>query len=130
MPLPLLGPDHHFRLRMKREIEPFLALAISGNALELMRISNPAAVAEVFAKAREHPTRLYARPAADHAKGRRDLMAFSSERLSHGLELAEQLARQRTGLSWPEQVLPFGLAGFAPRNWTLTEASRDVHLPA
>jgi hypothetical protein len=40
-----------------------------------------------------------------------------------------QLALERPQRSWPDQVLPFGLL-ITPSSWTLTEASRDVRLPA
>lgn len=35
--------------------------------------------------------------------------------------------------SWPEQVLPYGLAEdlwITPSGWTRTEASREIRLPA
>src|SRR5260370_623608 len=44
-----------------------------------------------------------------------------------------QLTSERPRRSWPEQVLPFGLAEIqmiTPSRWTLTEASREVRLPA
>jgi hypothetical protein len=158
LPLPrpfLQDLDGDFRLRMKHEIEPFLALGIPGKALELMSGNNPAAIAEVLAKAREHPSRVFANtflniawrngPVENLHSGKsrgypldtrritpeeeKDLMAFSSERLGVGMHLAEQLANQQTRLSWPEQVLPFALARFAPSRWTLTEHSREVRLP-
>jgi hypothetical protein len=44
-----------------------------------------------------------------------------------------QFAMEQPRRPWPEQVLPYGLAEtllVTPSRWTLTEASREVHLPA
>jgi hypothetical protein len=63
----------------------------------------------------------------------RELMGFVSERLALGMTLCLQLAMERPQRSWPEQVLPYGLAEIlmiTPSRWTLTETSREVRLPA
>jgi hypothetical protein len=44
-----------------------------------------------------------------------------------------QFALEQPRRPWPEQVLPYGLAEMlliTPSRWTLTEASREVRLPA
>jgi hypothetical protein len=63
----------------------------------------------------------------------RELMAFVSERLALGMTVCLQLAMERPQRSWSEQVLPYGLAEIlmiTPSRWTLTEATREVRLPA
>jgi hypothetical protein len=60
-------------------------------------------------------------------------MGFVSERLALGMTVCLQLAMERPQRSWTEQVLPYGLAEMllvTPSRWTLTEASREVRLPA
>lgn len=62
----------------------------------------------------------------------RELMRFASAGMALGMTVCLQLARERPRRSWPEQVLPFGLAEIlliTPSRWTLTEASREVRLP-
>ncbi len=63
----------------------------------------------------------------------RELMRFATDRLALGMTVCLQLATERRRRSWPEQVLPYGLAELwlvTPSGWTLTEASREVRLPA
>jgi site-specific DNA-cytosine methylase len=63
----------------------------------------------------------------------RELMSFVSERLAPGMTVCLQLAMEQPRRSWPEQVLPYGLADrwlITPSGWTLTETSREVRLPA
>lgn len=63
----------------------------------------------------------------------RELMGFVSERLALGMTVCLQLAMERPRRSWHEQVFPYGLAEalmITPSRWTLTEASREVRLPA
>ena len=60
-------------------------------------------------------------------------MSFVSERLALGMTMILQFAMERPKRSWSEQVLPYGLAEIlliTPSRWTLTEASRQVRLPA
>ena len=48
------------------------------------------------------------------------------------LTVCSVLAGERPPRSWPEQVLPYGLATMmpvTPYRWTLTETSREVRLP-
>jgi hypothetical protein len=59
------------------------------------------------------------------------LMAFAADRLTTGMGLCHDFAAERPARSWPEQVLPYGLAGamlVTPTGWTLTEATREVRL--
>lgn len=63
----------------------------------------------------------------------RELMSFASERLAQGTSVCLRFSLERRQRPWPEQVLPYGLAEhmmITPSRWTLTEASRDVRLPA
>lgn len=63
----------------------------------------------------------------------RELMACVSERLALGMTVCLQFGMERPRRSWPEQVLPYGLAEMmliTPSRWTLTESSREVRLPA
>jgi hypothetical protein len=60
------------------------------------------------------------------------LMAFAIDRLAMGLHVCDQLATEQPRRTWPEQVLPYGLARMSlitPYNWSLTESSREVNLP-
>ena len=62
----------------------------------------------------------------------RELIAFTSERLAQGMSVCLRFTREQPPRSWPEQVLPYALVGMmliTPSGWTLTETSRDVHLP-
>lgn len=62
----------------------------------------------------------------------RELMAFASGRLAHGMTVHLQFATEQPRRPWPEQVLPYGLAEIlliTPSRWTLTESSREVRLP-
>jgi len=62
----------------------------------------------------------------------RELMVSVSERLAQGTSVCLSFALEQPPRSWPEQVLPYGLAELmqiTPSRWTLTETSRDVRLP-
>jgi hypothetical protein len=61
----------------------------------------------------------------------RTLMAFAGDRLAVGLNVLLRFAREQPARPWPEQVLPYSLAGMlliTPSHWTLTESSRKVRL--
>jgi len=63
----------------------------------------------------------------------RELMDFASGRLALGMTVCSQFAMEQPRRPWPDQVLPYGLAEMllvTPSRWTLTEASREVRLPA
>jgi hypothetical protein len=63
----------------------------------------------------------------------RELMHFASEGMALGMTVCLQFAMEQPKRSWPEQVLPYGLASMmlvTPSGWTLTGASREVRLPA
>ncbi len=63
----------------------------------------------------------------------RELLRFASERLAMGMSVCRQFMMEQPRRPWAEQVLPFGLASIlliTPVGWTLTETSRDVHLPS
>jgi hypothetical protein len=63
----------------------------------------------------------------------RELMEFASERLALGMTVCLKLDIEQPRRPWSEQALPYGLAEMlliTPSNWTLTESSRDVRLPA
>lgn len=55
------------------------------------------------------------------------------ERLALGMTVCLSFSKERPSRPWAEQVLPYGLAHLwliTPSSWTLTEVSREVHLPA
>jgi hypothetical protein len=59
------------------------------------------------------------------------VLSFAAEILTTGMEICTEFARERPARSWPEQVLPYGLAGMmhiTPSGWTLTEVTREVRL--
>ena len=59
-------------------------------------------------------------------------MRFTSNGMALGMTVCLLLAGEQSQRSWPEQVLPFGLAEIlliTPSRWTLTEISREVRLP-
>jgi hypothetical protein len=63
----------------------------------------------------------------------RALMHVASEGMALGMTVCLQFAMEQPRRSWPEQVLPYGLASMmlvTPSGWTLTETSREVRLPA
>ena len=63
----------------------------------------------------------------------RELMRFASDGMASGMTTCHRLAADGAGRSWPEQVLPYGLAGpllVTPSGWTITETSREVRLPS
>jgi hypothetical protein len=65
-------------------------------------------------------------------RARRELMDFVSE-TGLGMTVCLRLAMERPRRPWVEQVLPYGLAAIlliTPSRRTLTEATREVRLPA
>lgn len=63
----------------------------------------------------------------------RELMVFVSERLALGMTVCLQFAMEQPRRPWVEQVLPYGVAEMllvTPSRWTLTEATREIRLPA
>ena len=62
----------------------------------------------------------------------RQLIGFARERLAIGMRVCRQFSAERPLRSWPEKVVPYGLAGgllITPSRWTLTESSSEVRLP-
>lgn len=60
------------------------------------------------------------------------LISFACERLACGLRVCRQLATVSPQRPWPDQVLPYALAGVSlitPTGWTLTESSREIRHP-
>lgn len=68
-------------------------------------------------------------------------MRFASDGMALGMTVCLTLRSQGcrrpwrdvSMRSWPEQVLPYGLAEdlwITPSGWTRTEASREIRLPA
>jgi hypothetical protein len=137
----------------------FATLADSKMASHLVQATGTDRLARVRADAERYPSRLFANALVNvawrngpveniHAgefRGypldqrrvtpgeKRELMGFVSERLALGMTVCLQFAMEQPKRSWPEQVLPYGLASMmlvTPSGWTLTEASREVHLRA
>ena len=135
----------------------FAMLAMPEVAAKIAEATDAARLARVRADAEVHPSRLFANALVNtawrngpveniHAGDFRGypldrrrvtvaeehtLMAFAADRLTTGMGLCHDLALERPARSWPEQVLPYGLAGamlVTPTGWTLTEATREVRL--
>jgi hypothetical protein len=135
----------------------FVMLAMPEVAAKIAEATDAARLARVRADAEIHPSRLFANALVNtawrngpveniHAGDFRGypldyrrvtvaeehaLMAFAADRLTTGMGLCHDLAVERPARSWPEQVLPYGLAGamlITPTGWTLTEATREVRL--
>jgi hypothetical protein len=140
-------------------LSPFAALAEPELATRLVQAPAAERLARVRAEVERHPSRIFANALVNvawrngpvetlHAgAGRgyplaerrvtpaeeRRLMRFASAGMARGMRVCSQLLVERARRSWPEQVLPYGLASrmlITPSGWTLTEASRPVRLPA
>jgi hypothetical protein len=143
----------------KLAVTEFAALANPAMAARVVQAADPTRRARVRADAARCPSRILANALVNtawrngpvenaHAGGyqgypldqrrvtpaeERELMAFVSERLAVGMTVCLQLAMERPQRSWSEQVLPYGLAEIlmiTPSRWTMTEATREVRLPA
>jgi hypothetical protein len=143
----------------KPKPSPFLALAEPEIAVRLVQATDAERLARARADAERHPSRIFANALvnvawrngpvehlhAGTASGyplaqrrvtpaeERVLMGFASDGMALGMTVCWQLAMERPQRLWPEQVLPYGLASLlliTPSGWTLTEASRQVRLPA
>jgi hypothetical protein len=147
------------KTRSRRVGADFAMLALPSVAAKIVEATDADRVARVRGEAQAHPTRLFANALVNvawrngpveiiHAGAcgggypldrrrvtvaeERTLMAFAADRLTIGMGLCRDLAVERPARSWPEQVLPYGLAGMmliTPTGWTLTEATRQVRLP-
>jgi hypothetical protein len=129
LPLPKMRP---------RPVGSDLAmLAMPEVAAKIAEATDAALLAGVRADAETHPSRLFANALVNmawrngaveniHAGDFRSyplderrvtvaeehtLMAFAADRLTTGMGLCHDLAVERPARSWPEQVLPYGLAG-------------------
>jgi hypothetical protein len=147
------------RKTSKLEVTEFVALANPRVAAQVVQAADATHLERVRASAERFPSRILANalvntawrngPVEDihagHFRGypleqrrvtpaeERELMRFASERLAAGMAVCLQLAMERSQRSWPEQVLPYGLAErllVTPSRWTLSQASREVRLPA
>jgi hypothetical protein len=143
----------------KLTVTEFAALADPAMAARVVQAADPTRLVRVRADAVRCPSRILANALVNtawcngpvenvHAGGyqgypldqrrvtpaeERELMAFVSERLAVGMTVCLQLAMERPQRSWSEQVLPYGLAEIlmiTPSRWTMTEATREVRLPA
>ena len=140
-------------------VGPFAALANAEIAGQLLRAVDPAQLARVRGDAEHHSTRLFSNALVNvawrngpveniHAgvgdeypldrrrvtpADERELMRFASMGMALGLSVCDRLGTEQPRRPWSEQVLPYGLAQgllVTPIAWTLTEVSREVHLPA
>ena len=143
----------------KLKVTEFAALADPEVAARVVQATDPTRLERVRAAAERYSSRILANALVNtawrngpvesiHAGGyrgypldlrrvtpteERELMGFVSERLALGMTVCLQLATEQQRRPWCEQVLPYGLAEMlliTPSRWTLTEASRDVRLPA
>jgi hypothetical protein len=141
------------------KVTAFAALADPEMATRLLQAISSEPLARTRADAAHHPSRLFANALVNvawrngpveniHAGSfqgyplaqrrvtpaeEKELMQSASDGLALGVTVCQVLARERPQRSWPEQVLPYGLASMmliTPSRWTLTEASREVRLPA
>jgi hypothetical protein len=148
-----------FRSASKLRVKEFSALAIPEIAGIVVRAADRDRLARLQADAERWPSRMFANalvntawrngPVEDVHAGyvqgyplaqRRvtpaedqELMRFASDGMALGMTACLLLTGERSQRSWPEQVLPFGLAELlmiTPSRWTLTEASRQIRLPA
>lgn len=137
----------------------FATLADPEMAARLVQASDPERLARARADAQSSPSRLFANalvnvawrngPVEDIHAGdfqgyplgqrrvtpaeERELICSASDEMALGMTVCRELAMERRHRPWPEQVLPYGLASMmlvTPSRWTLTEASREVRLPA
>jgi hypothetical protein len=135
----------------------FVMLAMPEVAAKIAGATDAARLARVRSNAQIHPSRLFANALVntawrngpvenihagdfrgyplDHRRltvaEEHTLIAFAADRLTTGMGLCHDLAVERPARSWPDQVLPYGLAGamlITPPGWTLTEATREVRL--
>jgi hypothetical protein len=141
------------------QITEFAALAEPEFASRLAKAVNTTRVKQVLTEVEHHPSRVFANALVnsawrngpvenihagtfrgyplDHRRitpaEERELMGFTSERLATGMTVCLRFAVEQPQRPWTEQVLPYGLAEIlliTPSQWTLTESSREVRLPA
>lgn len=145
------------KVRTRPEGAPLAVLAMPDVAGKLIEATNATFLAGVRADAQQYPSRLFANalvntawrngPVEEIHGGKfrgypldrrrvtvaeeRTLLRFAADRLTTGMDACRQLSLERTARTWPEQVLPYGLATMmliTPYGWTLTEATREVRL--
>lgn len=143
----------------KLKVTEFAALANHDLATRVVETADATRLARVRAEADRYPSRIFANALANTAwrngpvesihagdfRGypvdqrrvtpaeERELMGFVSERLALGMTVCLQFAMEQPRRPWSAQVLPYGLAEtllVTPSRWTLTEATREVRLPA
>jgi hypothetical protein len=143
----------------KVTVTQFAALADRETAARLVQATDATRLDRARAHAERYPSRVFANALANaawrngpvetvHAGSfhgypldqrrvtpaeERELMSFVSERLALAMTVCLMFAMEQPRRSWPEQVLPYGLAHMwliTPSGWTLTELSREVRLPA
>jgi site-specific DNA-cytosine methylase len=134
----------------------FASLADPAMAEQVVQSSEPARLQRIRADCERFPSRIFANalvntawrngPAETIHSGafrghpldqrritpaeERNLMAYASERLALGMSVCLCLSLERPRRSWPEQVLPYGLAKMwlITSMWSLPESSREVRL--
>jgi hypothetical protein len=147
------------RTASKLKVKEFSALAIPEMAARVVQAADAERLARVQADADRWPSRIFANalvntawrngPVEDVHAGyvqgyplarrrvtpeeERELMCFASDGMALGMSVCWSLASEHSRRSWPERVLPYGLAELlmiTPSRWTLTETSREIRLPA
>jgi hypothetical protein len=145
--------------KSKLKFNEFMALASPEIATKLVEACAGAYLERVRADAERFASRIFANALTNHAwrngpvegihgggfRGypldqrrmspveERQLMAFASERLALGMRVCRQFSAEQPPRLWSEQVVPYAVAGMlliTPSQWTLTESSREVRLPA
>lgn len=132
---------------------------VAARLVDAFKATNASHVEKVRADVEHHPSRVFANalvntawrngPVEDIHAGElrgypldqrrmtpaeeRELFCVTSDRMALGMTVCLQFSPERPPRRWPERVLPYGLADLmliTPSMWTLTEASREVRLPA
>lgn len=144
--------------KSKLRFSEFMALADPEIATRLIEDCDGVTLERVYAEAEHLASRLFGNALTNHAwrngpvedihagssrgypldqrrmslQEERELMSFASARLALGMQVCRRFSSQEAAHPWSEQVVPYGLAAgllITPSRWSLTESSREVHLP-
>jgi len=145
------------RTASKLKVKEFSVLAMPEIAARVVQAADPEGLERVRTDAERWPSRMFANalvntawrngPVEDVHAGyvqgypltqrrvtpeeERDLMRFASDGMALGMTVCWGLDGEQSRRSWPERVLPYGLAELlliTPSRWTLTEVSHEIRL--